>query len=235
MASTLTLQNTMTWASTLLKNQQFIVSNMEPALTIANIILQRILGPPFRWRFNRGNLTIAVSTLGGTDYSMSLPFFGRVEENWITDVSGNIYELGGAVSLPKVSAQSRPLKIAPQYDDNNGNITFRLQYVPDQSYTVSIDYQQKPQLMTSPGSPWGVVPDEFSYIFNLGFLMWAGSLVNDPRIPIWEQYFVAALLGAQDGLDEQAVNIFLGQFLNDAKTIARSQAAVQGGSAGRQK
>jgi hypothetical protein len=123
--------------------------------------------------------------------------------------------------------------VAPQYDDNQGNITFRFNSIPDQNYTAWFDYQQKAKLITSWANPWGVIPDECGYIYNTGFLSLAALLVNDARFGIWERQFVGDLLGAQDGLDEQAKAIFLGQWLNDMRSATRSQGAVQAGVAGR--
>ena len=210
MATTLTLQNTITWATTILHNQPLLVNNQEPSLTCGNIVLQRILGSPFRWRFNRKALTIPISSAAGTDYQVSVPDLGRMEKMWLKDSSANINALTGEVELAAVSAPGRPTVIAPVYDDNQGNITFRFNFKPNANYTAYIDYQAKAALIAAPSSPWGVVPDEFSYIYDLGFLSFSSYLVGDARFPIWEQYFISSLLGAQDGLDEQAVSIFLG-------------------------
>jgi hypothetical protein len=233
MAVTQNVMNSVVFAQTLVKNQRLNVNGQEPGLTMANIVLQRILGPPFRWRQNRANFSIAINTAGLTDYVVSLPTLGRIETQWLTDTTGKIYELGGEIDIAKTSASKRPTKVAPVYDDNAGNITFRFNAVPDENYTAWFDYQQKAQLITSWANPWGVIPDECGYIYNKLFLALAGLMVNDARFPIWEKDGVGALLGAQDGLDEQAKAIFLGQWLNESKTAARSQASVQGGTAGR--
>lgn len=235
MATLLTLQNTINWAQTIVKNQPMDVSNLEPGLTNGNFVLSRILGPPFRWRFNRKSFTFPITPAGGTDYIVSVPDLGRIEHYWLVDEAGKITGITGEVSMPPSSTVAKPSLIAPIYDDNQGNITFRVNFKPDQNYTIFADYQAKATLIQSYGQPWGVVPDEFSYIFDMGFLFMAGLLVNDARIPIWEQWFVASLLGAQDGLDEQAMNIFMGEFLRAAATVQRSQGAVTSGIAGRQK
>jgi hypothetical protein len=192
-----------------------------------------MLGAPFVWRQNRANFSISITAAGLTDYVVSLPLLGRIETMWLTDADGNIFQLKGSLSLAKTTQSKRPTEVAPVYDDNAGNITFRFNAVPDKNYTAYFDYQQKAQLITSWANPWGVIPDECGYIYNKGFLALAGLLVNDARFPIWEKDFVGALLGAQDGLDEQAKAIFLGQWLSETRTAARSQGAVQGGVAGR--
>lgn len=234
MATTQNIMNSVVFVQTLIKNQRLNVNGQEPALTAANIVLQRILGPPFVWRQNRGNLAVPISSLGGTDYTVSIPKLGRIEEQWLMDVgTGKNTELKGAVSLAKVSNSQRPTQVSPQYDDNMGNITFRFNAIPDKAYVAFFDYQQKAQLITSWANPWGVIPDELGYIYNKGFLSLGALLVGDARFTVWERDFVASLLGAQDGLDEQAKAIFLAGWLSDARNVTRSQGAVQGGVAGR--
>jgi hypothetical protein len=235
MAVTQNVMNSVVFAQTLIKNQRLNVNGQEPGLTMANLVLQRILGPPCRWRQNRANLSIPITTAGGTDYTVSLPLLGHIETQWLTNAAGMIFELGGEVSLAKTSASKRPTKVAPVYDDNAGNITFRFNAIPDAAgpYTAWFDYQQKAQLITSWANPWGVIPDECGYIYNMLFLGLAGQLVNDARFTVWIKEGVGALLGAQDGLDEQAKAIMVGQWLNETRTAARSQGSVQGGVAGR--
>lgn len=233
-STNLTIQDAVVFASTLIKNQRLNVNNYEPGLTMANIVLGRILGAPFVWRFNRGNFTIAISQGGGTDYALLLPLLGRIETQWLLDADENILQLDGAVELAKVSSVRRPVQVAPVYDDNAGNITFRFNSVPDQAYTAVFDYQKKAPLLVS----WGLtgfapVPDEFAYIFMKMFLAEAALLVNDARFEIWRREGVAALLATQDGLDEQAKAIQFEQMLNVGRTSYRSQMAGQSGAQAR--
>jgi len=237
MAITLNLQNSINFAATILKNQPLMVSNMEPALTAANLVLGTILGAPCKWRFNRNTFSFTITQASGTDYQKLLADFGFLETQWIKDATGNIYQLNGATSLAMESANNtrRPISMAPQYDDNAGNITFRMSSTPDANYTVYGDYQKKAALLTSAASNWGVVPDEFSYIFNWGFLCIMSLLINDSRFPIFENYFIARLLGAQDGLTDQDRNIFVGNWMALAGTMTRATGAVNSGVAGRGK
>lgn len=236
MATTLTLQNSINFAGPILKNAVQLISGMEPALTAGNIVLTTMLGPPMRWRFNRKSINFSVNATA-TDYVQALPDFGFVENVWLQDTTPakNIFQLNGDVALPKDSNQMRPTNIAPQYDDNQGNITFRLNKIPDANYSVYLDYQKKATLLASPASPWGIIPDEFCYIFDWGYLAAISLLVNDSRFPIFEQYWISRLLGAQDGLSDQARNIFLGQWANFAATLSRGSASVNSGVAGRGK
>lgn len=233
MSTSQNVMNSVVYVTTLLKNQRLNVNGQEPGLTMSNIVLQRVLGPPFRWRQNRATLQIPITTLLGTDYTLAVPNLGWIETQWLTDDSGNVFELEGAVSLPKVSAKRRPTKVAPVYDDNLGNITYRFNAVPDKNYTAWFDYQKKAQLILSWADPWGVIPDECGYIYNTGLLSLAALLVGDARFQVWNREFVASLLATQDGLDEQAKAIFMAGWLSDARSAQRSQSSSQLGTQGR--
>jgi hypothetical protein len=234
MAVTLTIQNSINFVRPILKMQPLDVTGMEPGLTAGNIILETMLSPPFRWRFNRGSLTFA-TTAAVTDYVVAVCNLGFIETQWLTDTSGSVYELNGAVSLPVVGDSSRPMQISPQYDDNQGNITFRLKNAPDAVYNVFIDYQKKAPRLGSFADSWGDVPDEFAYIYNLGFLAMTSLLINDARFPLFEQWCVARLLSAQDGLTEQEKLIWVGNWTALMGTLNRASGAAQAGIAGRSK
>lgn len=234
MAVTLSVRNSLIFVSTLLKNQRMNINNQEPGLTMANMVLGIMLGPPMVWRFNRATVNFAVTTAGGTDYTISVPALGQIESQWIVDAAGNSVELEGAVALPKVSAKRRPQRIAPQYDNNAGLITFRLDSVPDRNYNVFSDYQQKAVKLTSAGQTFAPVPDEFGYIFNRLMLAEGALIVNDPRFAVWRREGLAGLLATQDGLDAQAKALFFDQMMNVGRTASRNQGAGQSGTQGRQ-
>jgi hypothetical protein len=234
MAVSISLQNSIVYVQTILKNQSLFVNNQEPALTTGNIVLQRMLGAPFIWRFNRSTITFPISEAGGTDYTQTVSDLGRIETQWLNDDKGNMFELKGSQSIAKVSSMRRPVEVAPVYDDNEGNITFRFNSIPEQEYTANFDYQMKPMILTGPGMTFGPVPDEFGYLFNKGMLCEGALLVSDSRFPIWEKDFIAGMLATQDGLDAQAKNIFYDQMLNNGRTSLRSQGMSQSGIAGRQ-
>lgn len=234
MASTRTLQDSINWATPLLGSQPFNVSNMEPGLHMANLVKQKALGPPMRWRQNRGNLTFAISQAGGTDYSVVVTDLGWIEPEamWLLDGSGNKNALEGAEALAGTTIASRPQKMSPIYDDNAGGVTFRMNALPDANYTVFADYQRKASPMLSYGSTWDPLPDEYSYIYDQMFLALMGSLTRDVRAPYWGQQAVSALLGAQKGLTAQAVAIFLGEWDRAMQSLATSQEMGKMGVAG---
>ena len=235
MGTTLTLQNSMNFVAPILKGQPLQVTLQEPAVTAGNIVLGTMLGPPCRWPFNRGSFNFPVSQAAGTDYTLALPDFRWLETQWLTDAAGNVHQVGGEIALSRDSNLSRPTRLAQQYDDNMGNITFRVGPAPDAAYTMFGDYQKKAKLIEDPSSVWGVVPDEFGYIFQQGFLGVMMLLVNDVRFPIELGFFIARLLGAQDGMSEQQKNIFVQDWMAFAGTLTRSQGMVKQGLDGRAK
>lgn len=234
MSTNLTIQNSVTYCSTLIKNQRMNINNYEPGLTAARDILQLMLAPPFVWRFNRGSFSIAISQAGGTDYVVNVPTLGRIETQWLVTSADVIWDLNGAVALSKVSSVRRPVTVAPQYDDNQGNVTFRFNSVPDQTYTAFFDYQQKPPLITGWSQGFGPVPDEFAFIFNKWMLSEAALIVNDARFEIWRREAIAGLLATQDGLDAQAKNMFYDQMMNVGRTNFRGQSLGQSGAKARE-
>jgi hypothetical protein len=236
MASILSIQNAISYARPLIKQQDVFINNLEPAITAANDVLGRMLGPPMIWRSNRGNFSIPI-TPSATDYAIALNTLGRIETQWLQDSAQNVFELTGmqTLAVPTSSNQARPTIVAPVYDNNAGQVTFRFNAWPDKDYTAFFDYQLKAPLLAAPGSSFAPVPDEFGYIFNKGFLAEVMFLVNDARWPIVANEFASALLGAQDGLSEQAKAIFLGDWMAAMATITRATGAAQSGVAARQK
>jgi hypothetical protein len=229
----LSIQNSMTFVQSLIDNQRLNVNNNEPGVTMANIVLGTMLGPPFVYRQNRTNISFPVSAAGGTDYTQSVPNMGFVETQWLTDATGDILELNGATALAKVSSKRTPTMIAAQYDDNEGNITFRINSVPDAPYTAYLDLQNCAPLISSPADTFTPLSDYFGYLFNKGMLSEGALLVNDSRFSIWRSEWIAQLLATQDGLDAQAKDMFYNQFMNTQRTVMRSQDLSKNGGAGR--
>jgi len=233
MGITLSIQASMTYVQSLIDNQRLNVNNMEPGVTMANSVLGTMLGAPFCWRQNRTNFSFPITTAGGTDYVQSVPGMGFIETQWLSDSSGDILELNGSTALAKVSFQRTPTLIAPQYDDNQGNITFRVNSVPDGDYTAFLDIQNAAPLITSPAQTFTPLSDYFGYLFNKGMLSEGALLVNDSRFSIWRSEWIAQCLATQDGLDAQAKDMFYNQFMNTTRTVQRSQDMAKSGGGGR--
>lgn len=237
MPATITVQRLINFVRPILKQQPLDVTNMEPALFAANIILQRILAPPFVWPWNRGifSFSTVATKPPVTDYQQAIPDWGFLETQWVADADGRIFELNGDVSLPVTSDVGRPTMIAVQFDDNAGNITFRLKNGPDGVYRINTNYQRKAKLLSSFACTFGPVSDQFSFVFSVGFLAIMALLTNDSRFPIFEQWFISALLGVQDGLTDQQRSIFIGNWTAMVGTLNRTSGAVQAGIAARSK
>jgi hypothetical protein len=233
MGVSLSIQASMTYVQTMIDNQRLNVNNMEPGVTMANTVLGTMLGTPFCWRQNRSNISINLTTAGGTDYTESVPTLGFIETQWLVDSTGDILELNGATALAKVSFQRTPTLMAPQYDDNNGNITFRFNSVPDGAYTAFLDIQNAAPVITAPSDTFAPLSDYFGYLFNKGMLSEGALLVNDSRFSIWRSEWIAQCLATQDGLDAQAKDMFYNQFMNTTRTVQRSQDMAKNGAAGR--
>lgn len=138
--------------------------------------------------------------------------FAWIENSSVQDTiqgSTKWKEMTSKLVLGLESNQSRPDFISAQIDDGKGNITFRLLATPDTTYPVAITIQQKPTLFTSVNQTWGPIPDEYSHIYNWGFLSLMWLFADDPRFQMANLKFITALLSTHGGLTATQVNIFL--------------------------
>lgn len=79
MAATITVQNSIDFAKTFLNWASLTIGvNNEPTLSAVNLTLQTIVGPPFRWPWNRTSVSF-ISTQGIQDYNVALTNFGFLE------------------------------------------------------------------------------------------------------------------------------------------------------------
>lgn len=79
--STITLFNTMEWAKRFIANRNTALGDyLEPAITSANLVLQTIIGAPFRWRWNRV-VTGFITIPGQQDYYIF---------NWLANTFVNV-------------------------------------------------------------------------------------------------------------------------------------------------
>lgn len=224
MAATIQLSSTINWASGFI---DYLVPTIgtasEPAITCANTVLQTILGPPFKWNWNRASLTFP--TVAGTqDAVVSSTTFGFIESASAT-VSGTSFAFKEVKQdLTVGTEQGRPQSIAAQIDNGAGSITFRVLPVPDAVYTVTVGFQQKiPALFTATSQTWTPIQDQYSYIYNYGFLALMMAYDDDPRFPMFNQKFIAHLLGTQQGLTETERNLFI-----DTWNLISRQEALMG-------
>lgn len=127
-----------------------------------------------------------------------------------TATSGNVFEVSNIMNvLGQGNESGTPAFIAPQTDDNAGNISFRILPLPDQTYQATVLFQKRiPSLISGPSSTWAPVPDHYSYVYQSGFCALMMAYMNDVRWTQFSQRFVAALLGAAEGLTEDQKNVF---------------------------
>ena len=131
-------------------------------------------------------------------------------------ISGSQAEITNIVNVLGAGAETgTPNSLAPQVDDNAGNITFRLLPVPDNTYQVTIIFQKSiPALITSTSSTWAPIPDKYAYVYEWGFLALMAAYLQDPKWQSYNQKFVSALLGIAEGITEDQKNIFQKAWLN---------------------
>lgn len=223
-----TLQSTINWVSPILRFLPLTIgSGNEPALTNANVVLQTMLGPPFCWNWNRKTTTFT-TTSGTQDYSETITDFGFMEKATVTSPVGDVKEMTIQSVLAPDSRQGRPEYITAQTDDSAGSISFRLMKVPDAVYTVTVIYQKKPVLFAALTDTWPL-PAEYQFIASYGFLFLCMLHADDPRMGLFNQKFVSALLSAARGLSEMDKNIFVGNWLAlNNQTLAEQLRTQQG-------
>jgi hypothetical protein len=214
-SSSITVAQTIDWAKRFVFRRPLNLGNFnEPAVTSANTVLQTIIGPPFSWRWNRKIKTFTTSP-GQQDYPVSTTSdFGWIENASIQEtntVTGLVEwkQITSHIDLGLESAKARPHSISAQFNDSDGNITFRLMPCPDKAYPVSIQYQMKPPVIDGTESTWSPIPDEYSRLYNWGFLALMYMYADDPRFQLANQKFVTNLLSTSEGLTETEMNIWL--------------------------
>ena len=236
MPATRNLQSSVLFSLPFIGYQPANISNGEPALSAANLIKQTMLGPPFKWPWNRVPFSIEIATTDedgnaitpAQDYLYATTNFGFLEQAWVTDSNGFIKEIVIKTSLAAENAKQRPQSIAVEAQDDD-DITLRLNTIPDGPYTLSGFYQKAAVPMTSFASSWGPIPDNLSFIYDWGFLGMLAMITKDARQPFFMSKFVSHLLGAQDGLTAIQRNIFIGDWLALMTEQQRAQLSTQQG------
>lgn len=189
MASTITIQNVVDWARTFTRLVPIVgvggFSN-EPALSIANQVIQEILAPPFNWKWNRVEAA-AFDTVDKTqDYTRTITDFGWLESCVLEDKDSTqtpkpTREIEVVQMLPKESVVENPVKVAV-VSETASNINVRFWPVPGTYlWTAYLIYQAKPPLKTALADTWSPIPDELSYVYKQGFLAWALKHADDAR------------------------------------------------------
>jgi hypothetical protein len=192
---------------------------LEPAASIGDYTRQFILAPPFAWRWNRVSTTFN-TVAGQQDYPISLPTFGWLESATTDDTlgqGGSIVGLQNRLNEPEDGSQSRPRYIAARVDDDAGDITIRLMPSPDIIYKITVTYQKAAPTFLNLSDTWSPVPDFMSHIYNYLFRAFAYEYFDDPRFAFTFQMGLKQLVAASEGLTDTQKNIYLQDFLNNAR------------------
>lgn len=228
MASTIPLSRTLGVTQQFVRNAPLTFTtptvNNDPGFSNADWVKQTMLSPPFGWRWNRTSggapsTPTFATVIGQTDYTVSLPNFGWLEKGTIYEPANGYLAHELSVGLLKAgeSLSAQSTSIAAQYDDDEGNITFRLFPAPDQVYNVVIESQNAAQLFTSSAQMWTPIPDYLSYIYTQGMLARAYEYLNDPRWIGSMQLFYQQLSEVSEGLSESQKNLWLESRLNSIR------------------
>jgi hypothetical protein len=235
MSSTVKLQDSINWAQPFLGYAPLAIGlNNEPAITAANTIMQTILSPPFQWRWNRKIATFnTIASPPTQDYSVAISNYGNFELGSVASPGSLTYPLEYKSLLDIAVEQSRPSFISDQLDDDNGNITFRVQPVPDQIYNMTVAFQAASPSFTSLAQTWNPIPDWMEFVYNWGFLSIMSDFVDQSKAPRFRQLFVASLLSVSEGLSEQDKNLFIASWLGEQRQESGNMQKSQVGWKGR--
>ena len=204
--------------------------NNEPVITLANNILNVILGAPFSWAFNRAENTSQVLTQGTQDYTVAITDFGWAEKASLT-LAGAIFEIPSVLntSALAVSAQQgRPNSMSVKSINPGTSVSFRFMGVPDAAYTLNLTYQKAPTAITALTGTWSGIPDFYSDIYSNLFLAELYQLDGqETSARIYRQRGVASLLSRAEGLTDAQKNIFMTAALKDGLETAALQLRLQ--------
>lgn len=211
----------------------------EPALSCANMIIDTLLGPPFKWAFNRNTQTITLSQ-GTQDYSETFSDFGFLERATVIPTTGSglkqseIKDVYNNECGPIETNQARPNALYVQLNNPaTPSQSFRFVAAPDQAYTATLFYQKLPVHMTGTSSGWSGIPDVYENVYNTLFLAEMFELAgSEQKAAYYRQRGVMSLLALAEGLTDTDKNLFLEQYLGrDAQMLTRQLRTQQGNQA----
>jgi hypothetical protein len=237
MSSTVKVSDTLGWlAGFIVQRPTTGVGGVakEPALTSANKILQTILGPPFKWNWNRAETTFS-TVVGQTDYEVALSDFGYVEKAtaYLATSDPPQFELEVYQVLAKDGKNNPPQRIAPLLDDGAGNITFRLFPPPDDVYTITPTIQKGAPLLTDTAGLWSPVPDRYAYLYEQGMLGMLQGMYSAQLYAVNMEMFFRQLVAACEALTETERAIFLEDRLRDVRAGINATQKTQMGNQAR--
>ena len=150
-----TLQQTINFCQTYIEYSPLTAgTNLEPAISIANMVRNSIINPPLTWPWNRNEYLIntpnspASLTINQQDYIFNITDFAYLETISLLSTDGNdgfqindIYNTNTlAVASPTQVAQ--PNSASVKFYTPNTSVAIRFLSIPDQNYTGVITYQK---------------------------------------------------------------------------------------------
>ena len=156
-------------------------------------------------------------TVGLSNFNTTASF-GWIENASVQDINPSTMTsewkpMEAKIDIALDSSKTRPRFISAEYDNGINAVTFRLLPAPDKSYPVAITIQQKPQVITGLQATWAPIPDEYSRLYNWGFLSLMYQYTDDARFQYANQKFIANLLSTNDGLTETEKNVVLNNWM----------------------
>lgn len=212
MASTLTLSEVVQWAQTFTRLIPVVGvagNAAEPALSICNNVIQRILARPFNWKWNSIVATpfLTDSTLNTQDYPHTFTDIGWLESAVIIDPASTqqpqpTAPLEVVRDLQQSSDLGTPDKLANILPSDDGGV-WRVWPVPIKSKVWKIvpTYQRKAPIKSALTETWSPIPDEMGYVLRQGFLAEAYKHADDPRADKEDMKFMAYVQEALGNAD----------------------------------
>ena len=237
MSTVNTIFGTGNWCAAFILNrptQGVANAYQDPMLTLANLTMSTILGPPFAWQWNRTIASPISVNAPTSDYLVNFPNFGWLEKATITYVTPpangpSVFEIEISTSLAIEPNADRPFKICPVLDNNAGNITFRLFPTPDQPYTLQLTYQNAPIFATTLFGPsLGSITSIAAAVVGSTTYTAAGGFTNGAANGLAGQYLIisSATSNANNGV------FFCTASSATTVTVNNQNGVLQAGAAG---
>jgi hypothetical protein len=137
------------------------------------------------------------------------------------------------LNLSGEGSQNQPNSISTQFDDGNGNITFRLTPPPSGDYTVKLTFQLAAPTFSNLSQTWAPIPDFFFYLYQQGVFAKAYEYSGDERFAISTQLFLRQVIAASEGLTDSQKNIFLAERIDTDRESQTAMGNAQHGRDGR--
>lgn len=225
----LTDPNGQIWEVPTVLNTASLAQGGSPQRPTSVCVIATNPGTSFKIRFM--GIPDQVYTINLTYQTLATQFAAFPITSVLTASGGQTTYIGTFNPLSFVTGQSA-LIANLRTAANNGNFT-----IISCSATNLVLANASGQAETDPGlainQSWAPIPDSYSDIYNNLFLGEAFAAVDDVRSEIYRRRGVAAFLAKQDGLTDTQKNVFVQQWLSNAREAASVTLKLQQGIQGR--